>query len=352
MRRPLLLYSDAPYSARGEYLQRPGTYRVLKSHSGIGGRISPSHMEHASPVDAHIYGQSIPQTPRMFAPQEPTCAYLNMEMQIAKASPGFSETIGLQSVVSRKLQDIVSASDRDKMSRLQEILEEERREREPNYLPPIYLKIEEDRLIQSISFGPDDIAQFGMDHQERLTFQGPEGQQRTFQVRIGLAKRESTYFVVLLLDIPATPQPYLPPSSFSRDSPYGFMAQQAAQQPNLIPSPYMTNPSFGDTRGETAAYRTQGVLGSNIPPSMNISTFAQPQIRQDYYQSQNPYPSPRGEPPQSQPNPHGHDLQLPPIRGPRHEGVAADLARRRDDRSNRVDIGGLLERRDHAGRGR
>ena len=255
-------------------------------------------------------------------------------------------------MVSRKLQDIASASDRDKISRLQELLEEERREREPNHLPPIYLKIEEDRLIQSVSFGPDDMAQFRMDHQERLSFQGPDGQQRAFQVRIGLAKRESTYFVVLLLDIPSTPQPYLPPSSFSRDSQYGFMAQQAAQQVNPIPSPFLTNPSFGDTRGETAAYRTQGVLGSNIPPSMNISTFAQPQMRQDYYQSQNPYQIPRGEPPQSHSNAPEHDLQLPPIRGSRHEGAPADLARRRDDRSNRVDIGGLLERRDHAGRGR
>jgi hypothetical protein len=83
----------------------------------------------------------MPPTPRLFAPQEPICAYLNMEMQVTKVSSGFSETIGVQSVLSRKLQDIVSLTDRDKVSRLQELLEEEKREREPNYLPPIYLKI-------------------------------------------------------------------------------------------------------------------------------------------------------------------------------------------------------------------
>jgi hypothetical protein len=36
-----------------------------------------------------------------------------------------------------------------------------------------------------------------------------------------------------------------------------------------------------------------------------------------------------------------HDLQLPPIRD---QGPSVDPMRRRDDRSGRVDIGGLLEK--------
>ena len=320
----------------------------------MGGPISPRHMEHAtSPIDAHMYGSSVPPTQRIYAPQEPICVYLNMEMQIAKASSGFSETIGVQSVVSRKLHDIVSLGDRDKISRLQELLEEEKREREPNYLPPIYLKIEEDRLIQSVSFGPEEMAQFRLDRQERIAFQGPDGQQRAFQIRIGLSKKESTYFVVLLLDLPTTPQSYAPPWPYSRDSQYGYMTPQQASNP--APSSYMSNPAFGDQRMEMAAYRTPAALASSIPPSMNMTTFTQAPMRQDYAQGQNPYQPPRAELPQSQPptqthpQSQGHDLQLPPIRGRQHP---ADPVQRRDDRSGRVDIGGLLEKRDHAGRGR
>lgn len=320
-----------------------------------------------STIDAHMYAPSMPPTPRMFAPPEPVCAYLNMDMQIAKASNGFSETIGVQSVVSRRLQDIVSISDRDKVSRLQEHLEEEKREREPNYLPPIYLKAEVDRLIQSISFSPEDMAQFRLDRQERITFQGPDGQQRAFQVRIGLAKKESMYFVVLLLDLPMTPQTYITPS-YPRDPQYGFVPSQPQQAPNPISSPYMANPTFADHRGEMAAYRTPSHMGSAMAPPMNAPTYTQSPIRQDYAQAQHSYQSPRTELSQSQPLPQpqplqqqqqqqplpqgqGHNLQLPPIRPPHHEGPPSDPAQRRDDRSSRVDIGGLLERRDHAGRG-
>jgi hypothetical protein len=350
-RRPLMLYSDTPYARPGEHHQVPGGYRVLKSQSGMG-PISPRHMEHTTSPDAHIYGSSMPPTPRLFAPQEPICAYLNMEMQVTKVSSGFSETIGVQSVLSRKLQDIVSLTDRDKVSRLQELLEEEKREREPNYLPPIYLKIEEDRLLQSVSFGPEEMAQFRLDRQERITFQGPDGQQRAFQARIGLSKKESTYFIVLLLDLPTTPQTYMPQSSYSGDTQYGFMPPQHA--PNPVQSPYMSNPTFGDQRMEMSAYRAPAPLASNVPPSMNMPTYTHTPMRQDYVQSQNPYQSPRLEMPQSQPPPQarpqgqGHDLQLPPIRG-QHP---TDPSQRRDDRSSsRVDIGGLLEKRDHAGRG-
>jgi hypothetical protein len=358
MRRPLLSYNDAPYPALGGLQQRPGSYRVLKSQSGIGGPLSPRHIEHAtSHLDAHMYGPGVPPTPRMLAIQEPICAYLNMEMQIAKASSGFSETIGIQNVASKRLHDIVSDNDREKVVRLQDQLEEEKRVREPNYLPPIYLKIEEDRLIQSISFGPEDMAQFRLDRQERITFQGPDGQQRAFQVSIGLAKKESTYFIILLINVSMTTQTYIPPPpSYSRDPQYEYTSLQQAS--NIVPSQYMVNPPFSDQRGEIAGYRTAGSMGSSMQPSMNMPTYAQAPMRQDYAQGHNPYQSPRAEMPPSQPTQQahpqgqGHSLQLPPILGQPREGQSTDPTNRRDDRSNRVDIGGLLERQDHAGRGR
>jgi hypothetical protein len=280
-----------------------------------------------------------------------------MEMQISKASSGFGETIGVQSVVSRKLHDIVSASDRDKISRLQESLEEEKRGREPTYLPPIYLKIEEDRLIQSVSFGPEEMSQFKLDRQERIAFQGPDGQQRAFQVRVGLSKKESTYFIILLLDLPMTPQTYTPQSSYSRDPQYGFAPSQ--QMSNPIPSQYMASLPFSDQRAEMPAYRGPAPLGSSMPPpSMNMPTFTQPPMRQEYSQGPSSYQLPHTELPPSQssaqthPQGQGHDLQLPPIRDQHREGHSVDSTQRRDDRSSRVDIGGLLEKRDHAGRGR
>lgn len=314
----------------------------------MGGTMAPRYLEHGSPADANLYGASMPPTPRMMTQQEPICAYLTMDMQIAKATQGFGETIGVQSVVARKFHDIVSANDRDKVFRLQRVFEDERREREPNYLPPIYLKFEEDRVIQSVGFGPEEMSQFRADRQDMFTFQGPDGQQRTFQVRFGLAKKESTYFVVLLLNLPATPQTFSQPSSspysresYSRDSQYGYQTpQQVFAQPGA--SLFMSNPSFGDPRGEV--YRTPGPLGPNIPPSTSMPSFAQPPVRPDYSQGQNPYQTPRSELPPAQPQPQRqHDLQLPPIRDQRVEASVAEM-RRRDNQSGRVDIGGLLEK--------
>jgi hypothetical protein len=281
---------------------------------------------------------------------EPACAYLSMEMQIAKATSSFSETIGLQSVFSRKLQDIVSPADREKVARLQRTFEEERREREPNYLPPIYLaKFEEDRFIQSVGFSPEEMSQVRTDRQEMLTFQAPDGQQRTFQLRLGMAKKESTYFIVAVLHVPATPQTFQHASSspysretHSRDSQYGYQTAQHGfgQNPNMS-SPFASQPGFGDPRGDMAAFRTPGPLGQSIPPAGMVSHYAPLQARPEYGQGQIPYQTPRSEmQPQAQRQDH---LQLPPIRD---AGPVMDPTRRRDDRSGRVDIGGLLEKPD------
>lgn len=360
MRRPLSLYSpsDAPIATQfGEsLLQRTGSYRVLKSQQP-GSSMAPRYPEHAEA--SGMYSGQLPSAPRMAPSQEPMCAYLTMDLQIAKATQGFGEAVGLQSVVARKLHDIVSASDRDKIFRLQRVFEDERREREPNYLPPIYLKFEEDRVIQSVGFGPEDMSQFRIDRPEVFTFQGPDGQQRTFHVRFGLAKKESTYFIVFLLHIPATPQTFHQPSSspysresYSRDSQYGYQTPQQAFTQTPTMSPYnMPNPPFGDPRGEPMmGYRPPGAGVPTAPsvPQSSLPPYAPSQTRPEFSQTQNPYQTPRSELPQGQP-PLQHDLQLPPIRAQRGEGSSSDR-RRRDDRSNRVDIGGLLEKPDPARR--
>jgi len=208
MRRPLSLFDNGEIvPSFGDPLRGSSSYRVLKSQVGsMSGPIAPRYIDHAQFSDANVYRGSMPPTPRFLPPQDPICVYLTMEMQIAKTTQSFYDTVALQPI-GRKLQEIVSANDREKILRLQRSFEEERREREPNYLPPIYLvKFEEDRVIQSVGFGQEEIGQLRTDHVEIFTFPGSDGQQRTFHVRLGLAKKHATYFVVLILQVPAIPQ--------------------------------------------------------------------------------------------------------------------------------------------------
>lgn len=314
-------------------------------------------MEHASAADANIYGGSV--VPPSRTAVEP-CAFLTMDLQLVKSTPSFGETIGVHSVHSRKLQEIVSANDREKVARLHREFEAERREREPNYLPPIFLsKMDEDHIIQGVGFGPEELGTLRLDRQEMFTFQAPDGQQRTFQVRLGLAKKDSTYFIAVLLVLPATPQPLFPiPSpysreSHSRDSPYGYQPPQPGFPPIPGTSPYAPGLGFGDPRVEMTSYRTPGLMAQNVGVSANMNTFAPLQPRQDNMPGPASYQIPRSEmgQPQMQQPQRALNLQLPPIRDQRGEAQSADPMRRRDDRSGRVDIGGLLEQPDLNRRG-
>ncbi|KAJ5042155.1 uncharacterized protein L3040_004712 [Drepanopeziza brunnea f. sp. 'multigermtubi'] len=278
MRRPLSMYPSTDPASFTDTLQRPGSYRVLKSHGGLmgGGSMGPRYTDHASSADANMYGAPVP--PRMTSSFEPPCAYLTMEMQFVKTTQSFGETIGVQSIQSRRLQDLVSANDRNKVACLQKDLEEERRGREPNYLPPIYLtKFEEDHVIQTIGFGPEDIGSLRIDRQEMFTFQAPDGQQRTFQATNQLLGRRLLY-------------------------------QQL--------------PASAATLAMRCLFIGRTVLWDRGPP---LRSLLIPKA---------PLPTRR----------HGlsHGFQLPPIRDQRGELLSCPT-RRRDDRSGRVDIGGLLE---------
>lgn len=371
MRRPVSFYGPSAGSSEGpigtpfgDSLQRSGSYRVLKSQgpgpAHMGGPIAPRYIDQAL-QEANIYG-SLQPVPRMMG-QEPICAYLNMDMQFVKATQSFVEIVGIQAIVPRKLQEVVVPNDLEKVMRQQRSLEEERRQKEPNYLPPIYLKVEEERVIQSIGFGPEETSQIRIDRQEMLSFQGPDGQPRSFQARLGLGKKESTYFVVMILQLQPPQNAYHPPpppSQYSRDvyprdQQYSFQPppqQQYAQHSS--PSSYSSPSGFESPM----SYRPQGHMSSSAPSATNIQGYAQPQ-RQDYIPPQAQYQPP--PPPQThqqyQQPPHAEmhpgqvqrqrDLQLPPIRDQRGES-SADPARRRDDRSGRVDIGGLIEKPDAA----
>lgn len=360
MRRPHSMYIQGSSSMSpvfGDQLQRSGSYRVLKSHGHgpTGGPIAPRYLEHASLSDANVYSSPMQLAPRVLSSQDPLCAYLNMEMQIAKVSQAFADTIGLSPLVSRNFQEIVSANDVEKITRLQRAFEEERREREPNYLPPIYLKLEEDRVIQGVGFGSGELDHVRPNRQEVLTFQALDGHQRTFQVRMGLAKKDSTYFIAVLLSMPSHQsfQP-MPPSPFGREgyvreSQYGYQPPQPGYMQSPNSSMFGAAPNF-DPR--IATYRPPGSLGGNISSAAaSIPVYTPTSQRQDYMQTQIPYQTPRSELPPAQPSQQlvqqhsqrQHDLQLPPIRDQRSEVSSTVQLRRGNDRAGRVDIGGLIE---------
>lgn len=363
MRRPISMFAAGDVSISTPYseAQRNSGYRVLKSQGG--NPMSQSMVP--TPINTNVYGEAMSTNQRM-TPCEPACAFLTMEMQIAKTTQAFSGVIGTHSVVGRKLHDIVSVSDRDKIFRLQSGFEDERRSRDPSYLPPIFSKEEEDRVIQSLTFAPNDIGQLRTDRPEVFTFQTPDGQQRGFHVQLGLAKKDSIYFVLLVVHIPTTPQlfqqspsPYSR-DSVSRDSTYGYQTPSQLSYASQTPgtSPFMSNPPFG---GDMSAYRNPGHLGQNIVMPNNAPSYAQLQGRPEYSRAQINYQGPMGEmtpgqpqlqpqaqtqaqpQPQSQPQTQrSSDLQLPPIRG---QAPLTD-ARGQVDRSSRVDIGGLLQNPD------
>jgi hypothetical protein len=351
MRRPLSMYGPSMAPLNPDYsesLHRSGSYRVLKSQAAPPG---PRYLEHASPSDANISSSSgymIP-APRM-PPQEPHCAYLTTKMQIAKSTRAFESLIGMsQSIVSRNLQDLLGVNDREKVVRLQRILEEERRQKEPHVLPPIVLNSEEQTVIQSVGFGIEEVGKWRLDHHETFTIQGPQGQQQIFQARMGLAKRDNTFFVVLVLYVP-TPvaQPFQQPSMspygrdpHSRGPQFDYQASQA-YPPNQTPQNYMGNPAYSDPQRDQMGYRAHPSLAPNTQPVATMPSYTQVPARSDYAQAQIPYQTPRSELQQAQPQ-RQHDLQLPPIRDPRSEAHLVGAGRGRDDRANRVDIGGLLE---------
>jgi hypothetical protein len=328
---------------------RPGHYRVLKSQSGT--PLVPRYLEHASPADANIFAGQAPPNPRVGGAADVPLVYMNMDLQISNATRSFSDFTGVPSLGGRKLMDIVSPTDRDKVYRLQRVFEEERGEREPNYLPPIYGKPEEDRVIQSFGLNLDDILPFRNERQELFTFLEPSGQQRNYQVRLGLAKKESTYFVALILVIPPTPitsqemyqmssSPYHP-----REAGYGFRTPQQSFAPPPQVSSYSQYPThFDEPRvHDPQMYRQPPLLPSNSTcapgPTSNIPSYTQPFPRAEYVQTQNPQQIPRSELVQAQVQ-RQSEFRLPPLQ--RQPG-APSTAPRGDDRGGRVDIGGLLE---------
>ncbi|CAN8103015.1 unnamed protein product [Discula destructiva] len=309
-------------------------------------------------------------------PAEPA-AFLTMDMEIAKASSTFLDTIGRLSVQGLRITDVLALEDRDRVAALQRQIQTEQARREPNYLPPMYVKQEEEKVFRALGFSREELAPYSLDMMENLHFTDQSGQIRSVQARVGLAKYGSIFFVVVVLSTGFRPFPTPSPQSRDpRDMGYTYPAQQLPYGQSTPVSA-----TFDPGRGRSASdvsYLSRQSSGQMMPgmsPRMS-SSYAPSPGRPDYASGQSAY-IPRSEL-SSAPRPvQPAGYQLPPIRSqqqqqqqqqqPQYQQLAqaqqqqhaqypasmqhpgmlhADQGWARDDRQQRVDIGGLIDRPD------
>ncbi|CAK7237380.1 hypothetical protein SBRCBS47491_009956 [Sporothrix bragantina] len=316
-------------------------------------------IERGSASDANVYPPPLSVSTRALEP----AAFLTTDLEMAKASNTFLDAIGRHSIKGLNLLDLISPMERERVVSLQRQMLDERDRKDPQYLPPIFAKRDEERVIQSLGLSADDLSRYAMDWHEYLTFNSIDGQQRTFPVRLGLAKQDSIYFIVLGLHVAMRPFGHMAaaPSPHSRDMSYAYqpMQQHAPSQhqmysqPTPVSAPYDAGrPRMPSDSGilphrPTASGGPSPML-SGVSPSIS-SAYGPSPGRSEYSTGPPSYQTPRSELtsgplPNRQPQqtPSGSSYQLPPIRNhqePRHMDSPTSS---RDDKS-RVDIGGLLD---------
>ncbi|KXH40425.1 hypothetical protein CNYM01_09971 [Colletotrichum nymphaeae SA-01] len=345
-RRPPLSHYSAgtPISGYDDPIRGSHSYRVLKSQPSE--PIAPRYLDRAPMGDANLYGQ--PSSLASGAP-EPVI-FLTTELEIARASPAFADAVGIPNVRGRSLFDIVVPTEREKLQSHQRQIQEERTRKDPVYLPPIFGRQEQERVFDSLRFEADEISRFQLDRQDFFVFAASDGQPRSYSVRLGLAKRESIYFIVLLIN--AAPRyPYPSPSPHAREVPYPYPPQQQAyaQHTPVSATFEQPRPRFGE--GALAPRPSPGQplhMASGLSPGISpgMPSYAASPSRPEYASGPSSYQIPRSElPPTTRPP--QPSFQLPPIRaGPRQPPQPESSSWQRDERSGRVDIGGLLEKPD------
>ncbi|KAI2637123.1 hypothetical protein GGS26DRAFT_588671 [Hypomontagnella submonticulosa] len=353
MRRPVSLYSPISTipASYDDPLRRSHSYRVLKSQPSD--PMPPRFIERGSTTDANIFPAPLSISAR--AP-EPV-AFLTTDLEILKASRTFIEAVGSQSIQGRRLFDAVSPNERERVVALQRYLQEEQNRKEPNYLPPIFANQEAERVIHALAFDRDSISRFQLDRQDFFTFVAADGGPRPCPIRIGLAKESSIYFVVLLLIRPAQQFPPHPsPSPHARDFSYSFQPQPYAQLTPVSGSFDPRRPPFGESPREGAYTPRQPPTPAPIPSGLtpgvspNVPPYSASAPARIEVTAGPSHHIPRSELPIPRPQ---AEYQLPPIRGPGQSGPLSEAPGwQRDDRSGRVDIGGLIEKPDPARRGR
>lgn len=368
LRRPLSLYS--PQGGLGgtvdDSLRRTQSYRVLKSQPPE--PLAPRFLDRGHASNVNIYPSPLQISTR---PPE-AAAFLTMELEIAKASSSFLDAVGRPSVQGLRITDLLGLGDRERMMALQRQIQEEQARREPNYLPPMYVKQEEEKVFRALGFTREELAPYPLDVMETFRFNDQAGQPRSFSARLGLAKYGSIFFIIMVLSTGFRPFPT--PSPQSRDPrELTYAPYPTPQHPYGQPTP--VSATFEHGRGRSASdvgYLprqpvTPGQMIPGLSPRLSSAYAASPS-RPDYPAGPSSY-VPRSElsagPRSAQPA----GYQLPPIRSqqqsqfqaqPQHQtqqqfspyatsqqiqqqGIPSEQSWPRDDRQ-RVDIGGLIDK--------
>lgn len=348
LRRPLSIYPSGSAGPGYEDSLRPSqSHRVLKSYPSE--PMAPRYPERGSAPDANVYA-----APMSIGARPPEhVAYLSLDMEFSSASQTFIDAIG-ENVRGRKLIEILLPVESERAMNIHNQLVGEQKRREPNYLPPILGR--GDQIMQGLGFSSDDVARFHLDRHEYLTFVGADGHPRHYPVRLGLAKEESYFFVVMMLVI--TPRyPYHSPQQHSREPLVQYHPQpttpQSAFSQHAAPAAFdQSRQRFYEGPNQSRQLPAPPGQMSRESPGINpgASSYPPPPSRPEY-QTASSYHVPRSElPPVTHPGPQP-SFQLPPIRSQFDQsGPSRDQGWQRDDRSGRVDIGGLLEKPDRPGR--
>ncbi|KAI0418498.1 hypothetical protein F5X98DRAFT_111212 [Xylaria grammica] len=357
LQRPLSLYTSpsVPPVPFEDPLRRSQSYRVLKSQPGE--TVAPRFIERGSAIDANVF-----PPPLSIATQAPEpVAFLTVgDLEVVKASSTFIDAtmstaqsmLGYRSqpILGRKLVDMITPPERDRVVALCKSLQNEQITKEPHYLPPIYGKDEEERVIKSQPFGPESVSRYQLDRQEFFTFVAADGHPRPHPVRVGLAKDDSIYFVVLLLTSASRPFPHPTPSPRSRDITYSYQPQPLAQLTPVsasfdpgrqrLPDPPREG-SFTPRQPETPA-QLVSALSPGISP--NVPSYSASASARGEHPGGLAHQIPRSELTLTRTTQQA-EYQLPPIRSQQQQpGPSAEATWQRDDRTGRVDIGGLIEK--------
>lgn len=341
MRRPLSSQYHSGSSSIltfDDTLRRTQSYRVLKSQPPDS--TMSRFAERGSAHDSNLFLAPLTMSTR---PPEPV-AYLTVDLQVRKASKTFLDTIGRAFVHDLKLADLVVGHDREKVASIQRQMVEKQRRNEPNYLPPIFGKAEEERVMDMLTFSAEEVSKYPLDRQDILTFLGQDGSPRQLSLGTALSKRDSIYYVVLVLTSPARPFKYSESSPNIRETTQPY-------QPYTQGPPVTTDFGTRHSRPGDSGYGD----GTHVPPapppprgmtgfgSTMPSAYISSPSRTEYSSVMPPFQIPRSElisPSRPGPLP---AFQLPPIRNHQPNAIQPEVQYRGREERSRVDIGGLLD---------
>lgn len=356
--------SSDPTSGYDDSIRRSQSYRVLKSQQSE--PIAPRYLQRASSSDANIHAPSL----TVASPVAEPVAYLNLNMEVVKTSPTFLDAIGIEHVRGRPVLDIVAPSDRAKLQGHQLSMQEERSKRDPVYLPPIFGKEQEQRVFDALRFDTEELSRIQLDRQDMLAFASADGQWRSFSVLMGSIKRESIYVIALVLSLPSG-YPYPSPSPQARELSYAIPSQSAQgpfqlqlTQQHPTYAQHAPSANFEGSRKRVGESGLVPLIATGQQPPMmpglshgvspgfspglgpGLLSYAPSASRPDHAMGPPASQVPRSEIPSvGRPPPHQSTYQLPPIRSSTGQETAQpEQTVKRDDRSSRVDIGGLIEK--------